>query len=89
MILLTILFKATLVTAFTIGLSFWFKETDKTYVALIYWFAGLFFVFLNTLGVLNGITELITGDYLKFNIVNILISFGVFVYIGLKNFNTL
>lgn len=87
MILTIVLFKASVVTAFTIGLKFWFEETDKTYVALIYWFAGLFFVFLNTQGALNGLTELITGDYMKFNVFNTIFAFVFYTCMGAKYFS--
>lgn len=88
-ILIITAFKLTVATLFTIGLKIWFERTDNAIVALGYWLLGLLFVFLNLHGVLNGITQMITGEYLTFNLLNVILAFGVFMYIGLKYFNRL
>jgi len=85
-VIIITLFKATVATVFTIGLSFWFRETKKTYIAIMYWFLGLMFVFLNAHGVLNGLTFLLTNDYVKFNSLNAMLAFVIYVAIGYNNF---
>ena len=85
MTLIITLFKLTVVLVFllcTTKIKLFFPKAG----IITYWILGLLLVMLNLHGALNGITELLTGNYLMFNVANLVIAGVLFFYIGLKYF---
>lgn len=85
MTLIITLFKLTVVLVFLFSTAK-LRDFNPIIGIIVYWILGLLFVMLNLHGALNGITELLTGNYLMFNVVNLVIAGFLFFYIGLKYF---